>query len=90
MRMIWIALLSLWSGAAFGSVTFVDLGTADLFNVLAGSTVTNTGQTVIHGNVGVWPGTSVTGFPPGVVSSGVIDSADAVAHMARTDLIAAL
>ncbi|MEF2554490.1 ice-binding family protein [Aurantimonas sp. A2-1-M11] len=41
----------------------------DSFGVLAGSTVTNTGLTVINGNVGVSPGTTVIGFPPGIVTA---------------------
>ncbi|WP_372515835.1 ice-binding family protein [Streptantibioticus silvisoli] len=66
----------------------VPLGTTSSFAVLAGQSVTNTGPSVITGNVGVSPGTSVTGFPPGTVN-GVIHSADAVALQAQTDLTAA-
>jgi len=64
----------------------VDLGTADAFGVLAGTTVTNTGPTVVCGNVGVSPGTAVVGFPPGTVICGVIHAADAVAAQAQSDL----
>ena len=35
------------------------------FAVLAASTITNTGPSIVKGNVGVFPGTSITGFPPG-------------------------
>jgi hypothetical protein len=67
----------------------VGLGTAGAFGVLAGTTVTNTGPSVISGHVGVSPGTAVTGFPPGKVVSGVRHAADAVAQSAQDDLRAA-
>jgi hypothetical protein len=67
----------------------INLGTASSFAVLAGSTVTNTGSSVITGNLGVWPGTAVTGFPPGIVTGGTIHATDAVAHTAQTDLTTA-
>ena len=44
------------------SATSIDLGTAANFGVLAGSTVTNTGATIITGNLGVSPSSAVTGF----------------------------
>jgi LPXTG-motif cell wall-anchored protein len=64
------------------------LGTASSYAVLGGQSVTNTGPSVINGDLGVSPGTSITGFPPGLVN-GVQHSADAPALQAQTDLIAA-
>lgn len=58
------------------------------FSVLAGSTITNTGPTVVTGDVGVTPGTSVTGFPPGL-ASGMIHIADGPAGQAQSALTAA-
>ncbi len=67
----------------------IDLGTAGSFAVLGGSTVTNTGLTAINGNLGVSPGVSITGFPPGTVSAGLIDNDDPAATLAQSDLAAA-
>jgi LPXTG-motif cell wall-anchored protein len=67
----------------------VGLFTATSFAVLAGSAVTNTGPTVISGDLGVSPGSAVSGFPPGLINNGVIHAADAVAAGAQADITAA-
>lgn len=68
----------------------VNLGTSSSYAVLAGSTITNTGDTTIGGdaggNIGVSPGTAITGFPPGVISNGTAHSADAETLQAQADL----
>jgi hypothetical protein len=70
------------------AATAVNLGTAGNFTVLGGSTITNTGPSVVGGDLGLSPGTSVTGFPPGIVN-GAQYITDAVAAQAQTDLVTA-
>jgi hypothetical protein len=67
----------------------VHLGAAGHYAVLAGSTVTNTGSSVLAGSLGVWPGTAVTGFPPGIVTKGTIHAGDAAAAQVQNALTAA-
>ncbi|MGB7556564.1 MAG: ice-binding family protein [Candidatus Korobacteraceae bacterium] len=62
------------------------LGSADAFGILGASTVTNTGPSVVFQNLGVAPGTSITGFPPGIVL-GTIHDDDAVAMQAQADAL---
>lgn len=76
--------------ASAAIVPTVELGTSANYAVLAGTTVTNTGPSVLAGSVGVSPGSSVTGFPPGLVTPpGVIDIANGPAGIAQSDLTAA-
>ncbi len=69
--------------------TAPSLGTAASFAVLAGSTVNNTGPTIVTGDLGVSPGSAVTGFPPGIVLGGTIHAEDAVALQAQNDVTVA-
>jgi hypothetical protein len=71
-----------------GTTTTVPLGSAANFVVLAGSTVTNTDATTVTGDLGVSPGTAVTGFPPGMVN-GAMHAGDAAAAQAQLDLTTA-
>ncbi len=75
------------AGGAWASSGAVapDLASAASFVGLAHETFTNTGSGVYYGNVGVFPGTSVTGFPPGSVRNGAIHIADGVASQALSD-----
>jgi len=88
-RGIYFVILSFWSLNAQANA--IDLGTAANFAVLGASTVTNTGATQIAGgNVGVSPGTAITGFPPGALEAPfTIHAGDAVATQAHADLVTA-
>lgn len=80
----------LWASPLAGAATTtVNLATASSYAVLAGSTITNTGASIISGDIGLSPGTAVVGFPPGVQNSGTTQVADAQASVAQSDLTAA-
>jgi hypothetical protein len=92
-------ILTLACMLSIGSVVWAQsappLASAQSFAVLGATTVTNTGLTVINGDLGVSPGTAVTGFPPGTVIRGAIHAdvatavtAQADAHTAYDDLVA--
>jgi len=66
----------------------VPLGSTSTFAILAASTVTNTGASVVNGDIGVSPGTTVTGFPPGVLNA-TFYLGDPIAAQAQLDLTSA-
>jgi hypothetical protein len=63
----------------------VNLATASPFVVLGGQAATNTGTSVLNGELGVAPGTSLPGFDTAVVN-GATHNNDAVANQAQADL----
>jgi hypothetical protein len=66
----------------------ITLGSAANFAVLAGSTVTSTGFTTVLGDVGMFSGSAITGFPPGIIV-GTLHAADGTAGTAIGDLTTA-
>ena len=82
---------SFTTAAAACQASPVPLGSAGNFKILAGSTVTNTGATTIAGgDLGLSPGSAVTGFPPGtMVPPAVMDITDPAAAQAQLDLTTA-
>lgn len=67
----------------------VPLGSAAQFAVLGATpNVTNTGPTVVIGDVGVWPAASITGFPPGN-AIGALHFGDPAAQQAQASLTVA-
>ena len=68
----------------------IDLGTASAFGALAGSAITNSGETVVDGDIGVSPSRAISGFPPGRVTTGSeIYEAGAVPLQAQSDVTVA-
>lgn len=84
-----IALATALVSAHSAAAAPVSLGTAGTFAVLGGSTVTNTGPSVLNGDLGVSPGTALVGFGSPAVVNGATHANDAVAQGAQSDLTAA-
>jgi hypothetical protein len=76
----------LFASSALGATASIGLNTAVPFSVLGGSTITNTGPTTMFGDLGLAPGSSVTGAPL-VLGQTHID--DAVATEAKNSLTTA-
>lgn len=74
------------AAGAPGDLEFLD--TAASFSVIGGSTVTNTGPSVLDGSLAVSPGSALPGFPPGLIG-GSTHSNDAVAIQAQIDVVTA-
>ena len=93
-RRLWKALMLIAAGiislpgTANATHPTVGLGTSDSFSVLAATTVANIGPTVLGGDLGVSPGNSIVGFPPGTVN-GTVHAGDAAAAQAQSDLTTA-
>lgn len=67
----------------------INLDCVEDFAIIAGSTVTNTGPTIVDGELGLSPGTAVTGFPPGMVINGNININNTLANNGKGCLTAA-
>jgi len=97
MKIILLRLSALGAALALAATPAVGraqlLGTAGSYGVLGSQTVTNTGNTVILGDLGTSPGTAITGFAavdggPGIYT-GALNAGNAAAAQARADLTTA-
>jgi len=69
-------------------MSLISLKNASSFAILGGSTVTSTGNTEVTGDIGLNPGTSIIGFPPGIFY-GTMHIVDSLSILAKSDLTAA-
>jgi hypothetical protein len=81
-----LALLALLTVPFAAQAAAVNIATVSPFVVLAGSTVTNEGPSVLNGDLGVSPGTALTGFGLPAVVNGATHENNAVAAKAQLDL----
>lgn len=83
-----VALTMSVTTAGAATPTTIDLATASGVSVLAGAGVTNTGPSVLNGDLDTSPTAAITGFPPGIVN-GARHATDAVAGQAQASLTTA-
>jgi hypothetical protein len=81
-----VALIALLTVPLAAQAAAVNIATVSPFVVLAGSTVTNEGPSVLNGDLGVSPGTALTGFGLPAVVNGATHENNAVAAQAQLDL----
>ena len=81
-----VAVVALLSGPSPAqAASSPPLGSAESFAILGASTVTCTVASDVTGDVGVSPGSSITGFNPDCTLTGTIHAADGVALQAQLD-----
>jgi len=78
-----LVILMLSMGSLAWAQSAPPLASSQTFAVLGASTVTNSGPTIITGDLGVSPGAATTGFPPGSVTGGTVHAGDAIATAAQ-------
>jgi hypothetical protein len=71
------------SSSANSLVTPINLGAAESAALVAASTITDAGASTVAGDIALSPGTSITGFPPAVQTSGSLQVANASAVAAQ-------
>ena len=88
------ALCTVSSAAAAVNPLPISLGAAASFAILAGSAITSTGSSTVKGNVGLSPGSAITGFPPAAITGGAqhindVTAAAAIAALTTAYIVAA-